>query len=139
MSLLRYFWPTATLLALLSCHDAPRTNPFDPALTPPVALQVALDDTAGTATLTWTRYEGQQPFREYRVLRNIADRKSVDTLAHLPTVAQTAFVDTTVEPNTAYVYRVETLNTGGYAAPSEERSVTGFSVGAVRLLGVKSD
>ena len=132
-------WPAAGLLLLLSCHDAPRTNPFDPALTPPVELQVALDDTAGTAILTWSRYAGKQPFEEYRVLRHIAERTRVDTLVHLPVVEQTAFVDTTLEPNTAYVYRVETLNAGGYAAPSEERSIAGFSVGAVRLLVVESD
>ena len=45
----------AVLLVLASCHDAPRNNPFDPALTPAVELQVALDDTAGTATLNWSR------------------------------------------------------------------------------------
>ena len=133
--------PFGVLVALLfwACHDAPRTNPFDPALTPPVELQVALDDTAGTATLTWTRYEGKQPFREYRVLRHIAERTRVDTLALIPEVGQTSFADTTIEPNTAYVYRVETLNAGGYAAPSEEKGIAGFSVEAMRLLGVEND
>ncbi|MBI2506177.1 MAG: fibronectin type III domain-containing protein, partial [Candidatus Latescibacteria bacterium] len=126
-------------MLLLSCHDAPRNNPFDPALTPPVELQVALDDTAGTATLTWSRYAGKQPFEEYRVLRNIAERTRVDTLVHLPTVAQTTFVDTTLAPNTPYVYWVEVVNAEGYAAPSEEKGIAGFSVGAVRLLEVESD
>lgn len=50
------------LVLLCSCHDAPRNNPFDPTLTPPVELQVALDDTAGTASLTWTPYLGKAAF-----------------------------------------------------------------------------
>ena len=52
------------LLALLGCsHDARRENPLDPELTPAVTLSVAADDTAGTATLTWTRSEGRSPSR----------------------------------------------------------------------------
>lgn len=62
-------WWLAGPLLLAWSHDAPRDNPLDPQLTPPVQLQVALDDTAGTATLTWTRYEGEAEFGEYWVLR----------------------------------------------------------------------
>jgi hypothetical protein len=131
-------WPAGTLL-LLSCHDAPRTNPFDPALTPAVELRVALDDTAGTATLTWTPYEGQQPFAQYRVLRNIAERTRVDTLVHIPLVAQTTFADTTLEPNTAYVYRVEVVNSSGQGFASEEKSVAGYSAGPVSRVEVEMD
>ena len=129
----------AALLALLSCHDAPRNNPFDPALTPPVELQVALDDTSGTATLTWTPYAGRQPFREYRVLRNIADRKSVDTLVVLPQVAQTTFADTSLAPSTAYIYRLAVVNASGYEAISEEKGIAGFALGQVQLSPVESD
>ena len=75
------WWPAGLfVLALVACHDAPRKNPFDPELTPAVELEVALDDTAGTATLTWTPYEGSQPFAEYRVLRNVAKSIEVVTL-----------------------------------------------------------
>lgn len=42
----------AVPLLLACCHDAARDNPLDPSLTPPVELAVALNDTAGTATLT---------------------------------------------------------------------------------------
>ena len=42
------------ILPLLACHDSKRENPFDPVLTSAPQLQVALDDTAGTVTLTWT-------------------------------------------------------------------------------------
>ena len=56
-------------LGLVGCYDAPRTNPFDPALTPAVELlAVTVDSTSGSALLEWTPYEGKQPFREYRVL-----------------------------------------------------------------------
>ena len=59
------------------------TTPLDPVLTPPAEVQVSVDDSASTATLTWSAYEGEAPFAEYRVLRNVADRISVDTLAVL--------------------------------------------------------
>ena len=65
------------LLALLACHDSKRENPFDPVLTPAPQLQVALDDTAGTATLTWTPYEGEAPFAAYWVLRRAAERVQI--------------------------------------------------------------
>ena len=135
----KYPWPTAAFLFLLSCHDAPRNNPFDPALTPPVELQVALDDTAGTATLTWTHYEGQQPFREYRVLRNITERTRVDTLVVIPQLAQTTFADTSLAPSTAYVYRLAVVNASGYEATSEEKGIAGFALGQVQLSAVESD
>ena len=53
--MLQFFVLLYWAVLLAACHDAPRNNPFDPALTPPVELEVALDDTAGTATLTWSR------------------------------------------------------------------------------------
>ncbi len=124
MSRLLVFLVWAVLLP--SCHDAPRNNPFDPALTPAVTLAVALDDTAGTATLTWTRYEGQQPFREYRVLRKVSGLERVDTLAILGQVEQTTWVDTSMTQHTPYGYRVSVVNTSGLEAsttPWETRPV----------------
>jgi len=106
-------WYLFGLLLLTACHDATRKNPFDPQLTPPVELSVALDDTAGTATLTWMPYAGEQPFAEYRVLRNVTESTRVDTLAVIDEVEQTAFVDSTLAPNTAYEYRVTVVNAGG--------------------------
>ena len=58
------------LLGLLACsHDSARDNPLDPERTPPVELQVALDDTAGTATLTWKPYDGEAAFAAYWIIR----------------------------------------------------------------------
>ena len=54
------YWILA--LFLIACHSSDRSNPLDPELTPPVQLQVAVDDTAGTATLTWTQYVREAPF-----------------------------------------------------------------------------
>jgi len=119
-SLHRAGWLVA-LLFLAACHDAPRENPFDPVLTPAVELQVALDDTAGTVTLTWTQYEGQQPFQEYRVLRNEVERTRVETLAWIAQVEQTSFVDTSLTPDTGYEYQVVVVNAGGYAAESKKQ------------------
>ena len=66
------------LLALLAAcsHESKRDNPFDPTLTVAPQLEVALDDRTGTATLTWTAYEGEAPFAAYWVLRN--ELKSTD-------------------------------------------------------------
>jgi hypothetical protein len=44
--------PMALALLVGCSHDSTRENPLDPELSPAVALQAALDDTAGTVTLT---------------------------------------------------------------------------------------
>jgi hypothetical protein len=131
-------WPgifsLCAVLTLTACHDAPRKNPFDPELTPAVALTAALDDTAGTVMLNWTEYVGEQKFAEYRVLRNIARFTEVDTLAVIEELTQTMFVDSSLAPDTAYEYRVDAVNAAGFAVSSEIRNVTGYSVEAVHLL-----
>jgi hypothetical protein len=131
-------WPgvfsLCAVLTLTACHDAPRKNPFDPELTPAVELVVALDETAGTATLNWTEYAGEQAFAEYRVLRNVAKFTEVDTLAVIEEAGQTTFVDSTLAPDTAYEYRVNAVNVAGFSVSSEIRNVTGYSVEAVHLL-----
>ena len=139
MRIICWWWCLAALLLLAACHDAPRKNPFDPQLTPAVELTVALDDTAGTATLTWTPYMGEQTFSAYWVLRNVAKSIEVDTLALIEEVEQTAFVDSSLAPDTAYEYRVAAVNSAGFVVSSEERGVAGYSVEGVHLLPVESD
>lgn len=132
----------AASLALLfasGCHDAPRKNPFDPALTPAVELAATLDETEGTVALQWTAYAGTASFARYRVLRHQTESVRVDTLADIGAVDSTAFVDVSLAPNTAYVYRVEVVNAQGFAMPSLEQSVVGFAVGAVELLQADID
>jgi len=49
------------LFGLIACHKVERNNPFDPALTPAVdIISIINDTTAGSVTLTWTQYEGDQ-------------------------------------------------------------------------------
>ena len=43
---------TKNVLLLACGHDAKRDNPLAPELTPPVKLEVSLNDTTGIATLT---------------------------------------------------------------------------------------
>ena len=111
------WWP-AGLLVLSACHDAPRDNPFDPELTPAVELSVALDDMAGTVTLTWTPYEGETLFAAYWVLRKVPGLEAVEKLAEIGEVGITSYVDTTLRPNLAYSYRVSVVNTSGFEVAS---------------------
>lgn len=126
-------------LVLLACHDAPRKNPFDTALTPAVELQVALDVASGTAALSWTPYAGRQPFAEYWVLRKVQGREAVDTLTVLSMPTQTTFIDTALMPDTAYDYRVSVVNTGGFEVPSQQQSIPGYEILPVQLLAATSD
>ena len=132
-------WFLAGLLPLLACsHDSKRDNPLDPALTPPVDLQVAIDDTAGTVTLTWTSYSGEQPFAAYWILRRVQQLVEIDTLALIDAPSQTSFVDT-LSPNTAYQYRVSVVNASGFEATTAESGVPGYAITPVQLLDVEID
>jgi len=115
------WWLTGPLLLTLACsHHSPRDNPLDPTLTPPVQLQVALDDTAGTATLTWTKHQGEAVFAEYWVLRNIDKSTEVDTLVRISDQPRAAYTDTSLLPYTDYAYRVSIVNAGGLEVTSPE-------------------
>ena len=136
MTLLRLI----ALLALVGCsHDTKRENPLDPELTPPPQLQVALDDTAGTATLSWTPYEGEAPFAEYWVLRNAVESSRVETLTTITDVATTVFSDTALESDTAYEYRLSTVNSAGLEVPSDKQSISGYTIDAVTLLSPETN
>lgn len=124
----------AGFLLLGACgHDARRTNPLDPELTPPVELQVTRDDTAGTVTLTWSSYDGESPFAEYRVVRNVADRTTVDTLTVIKQIASTTFVDTSMVRDITYAYRILSVNVSGFKAESLRHTVRITNLAAVRI------
>jgi len=129
----------AVLLFLASCHDAPRKNPFDPELTPAVELSVALDDTAGTATLTWTPYAGKAEFAEYRVLRNVAKSTEVDTLAIIDQISQTTFIDLTLAQHIDYQYRVSAVNISGFTVSSDAREVGPLLLPGVQIAKAEFD
>jgi len=127
------------LLSFACSHDTNRDNPLDPELTPVVELAVAMDDSAGTATLTWSRYAGGQPFAAYWVLRRPRGLVNVDTLAVLEDASRSAFIDSTLLPNTAYEYRISVVNESGYEATTAENGTAGYSIEAVGLRGVEID
>ena len=130
---------SALLLLLTACHDAPRKNPFDPALTPAVELQATLDDTASTAALTWTPYQGDIPFAAYQILRNIADRVTVDTLATFTDINALTYTDTSLATNTTYAYRVAIRNSAGFAAISAPITVRPLQLPSVARLRAEFD
>ena len=128
------------LLAFGGCgHDAKRDNPFDPELTPAVEVQVALDDTAGTATLSWTPYAGEAPFEAYWVLRKPQRLEMVDTLTVIRQVDQTTFVDSTLAPDTFYSYRVSVVNEVGYETSSQPQAVRPLNLTPVQMRELRFD
>ena len=127
------------VLALGACHDARRENPLDPELTPPVTLEVAFDDSAGSATLSWTPYEGSQSFAAYWVLQQVQGLVTVDTLTEITDVAATTYTDTSLLAGTAYEYRVSVVNTSGLEIPSTVQSLGGYAVSAVSLVSATGD
>ena len=132
----RSTWLLAAGICLfLACsHDSTRDNPLDPELTPPVELQVTLDNTTGNATLTWSSYAGDQPFAAYWVLRKVPGLEAVDTLAAIGDIRITSHEDTTLRPNTPYSYRLSVVNSSGFEVPSEDKSIEGYGGNPVNLL-----
>lgn len=130
-------------LLLCGCHDASRSNPMDPALTPEVSvLAVALDHDQGQVRLTWTPYAGRQPFAAYRVLRRAQGTDRVDTVATIWSSAQTTWADTTLQDFGAervYAYRVSVTNQSGYTAISAEVRAGPFTVAWSELLEARAD
>ena len=124
----------STALLAACSHEAKRENPLDPELTPAVSLELALDDSAGTVTLTWSQYEGGQTFAEYWVLQKRGGLEAVDTLAVISQVNRTTFLDSSLAPHANYVYRVSVVNTSGFEQTSNEKSTPGYSVAPVTLL-----
>ena len=107
---------------LLACgDDSTGDNPLGATLTPPVELQVTLDDTTGTAILTWTPYEGDA-FAAYWVLRALQASDRVDTLAIITDLTRTSFVDSTSLTGLFYSYRISAINSGGLEVPSTAQS-----------------
>ena len=135
-----FAWLFAGLLPLLGCsHDSARDNPLDPELTPPVELQVALDDTAGTATLTWTPYEGEAPFAAYWIIRIAQAPEVVDTLAVLSDAAATQYIDSTLVTGSFYSYRVSVINDAGLEVPSQPQSIRPLDLPAVEIQDLQFD
>ena len=109
----------ACALWLLSCHDSPRSNPFDPNLTPAVELQsVEVDSTRGTATLTWTQYSGDQSFTAYQVSRRVAGTTTDSIRATITDITDTTFHDPAVDVGRAYIYTIDVVNAAGLVIPS---------------------
>ena len=132
---MRFTWLLAGLLPLLACsHDSQRDNPLDPELTPAVELQVAVDDTAGAASLNWTPYRGEAPFAAYWVLRALQASDIVDTLATIIDLSQNSYVDSTSLTGLFYSYRISVVNAAGLEVSSTAQSVPSLSHPHVEIL-----
>ena len=122
------------LVGFVACHDVPRDNPLDPRLTPAVQLlAVTVDNNRGSALLEWSPYQGQQPFAEYRLLRQVQGLVGVDTLERITNVSQTTFQDTTLQPEVEYLYWMEVVNQGGFVAEGGQRVEVEYALPGVVL------
>lgn len=84
---------------------------------PPVACQIIrIKDTNGTSMITWKKYQGIA-FKEYEIFKaadlngNIWDERMIRTITYQ---GDTSIFDSTALGGTVY-YRVEVVNSGGYA------------------------
>lgn len=137
---MRTLYVILLLAGLAGCsHDTERANPLDPELTPPVELAVVVDDTSGTATLTWSRYTGEAPFAGYLVLRNVTDQVVVDTLAQIDAIEDTFFVDSTLPIGVGHDYRVATQNASGLLIATSAVRATPMGLPAVEIQSIQFD
>jgi len=135
-------YPLIFILGILlaACHDAPRKNPFDPALTPGVALVSAtIDSTRGDVQLKWTPYIGTQEFSHYLVLRKIPELTAVDTVARIGDAGQNTFIDSSVSLYQDYAYRIAVSNQTGFTVDSPELLVGALDVDGVSISGIEPD
>jgi hypothetical protein len=133
-------WLLTGLLTLAACsHDSKRDNPLDPQLTPPVELQVSVEDTTGTASLTWTPYDGEAAFAAYWIIRVAQAPEIVDTLAVLSDVAAASFIDSTLVTGSFYSYRVSVINDAGLEVPSQQQSIRPLDLPAVEIQDLQLD
>ncbi len=127
-------------LVLASCHNPQRKNPFDPELTPPVEnVEATLDGTSGIVVVEWDAYDGAQPFGRYLVLRKVQGLEAVDTLSVITDPTLTRFEDTSIEPDTDYIYRVTVANISGFAVDSADLALRSFRIPEVELAEVVAD
>ena len=128
------------VLVLASCHNPQRKNPFDPELTPPVEnVEATLDGTSGIVVVEWDAYDGAQPFGRYLVLRKVQGLEAVDTLSVITDPTLTRFEDTSIEPDTDYIYRVTVANISGFAVDSADLALRSFRIPEVELAEVVAD
>jgi hypothetical protein len=123
--------------SLAACHDARRANVMDPELTPAVDLQASLIDSVGAVRLEWSPYEGTVAIGTYRLQRKVEGREAFTTL--LDSTRVLAYVDSSIVPDTRYVYRVVVVNESGFEQPSVERTAGPYSLEAASDIEVVAD
>lgn len=115
-------WVVTGLAVLLAvaCHDASRDNVVDASLTPGVQLLSAeVDSLQGSVTLTWSRYEGEQPFDSYLVIRRDVGRSEGVIRQVIPVVSQTTYRDSGLVVGASYTYSVQVESQGGLQVSSD--------------------
>ena len=122
------------LFVFASCGDSgTRDNSVNSVLVVPVELVVVLDDTLGTATLTWTSDQANAAFSAYWILRNQAGQEHVDTLAVIPHASVITFVDSTLNQKHSYLYRVSVVNTAGVENASDAHVIRPLSFPGIQI------
>lgn len=98
-------------LSFLSCHSADRGNPLDPVdFVPSRQLQAVFESRTASASLSWDP-ASEKGFESYVVLRRDGPDGAEVPIDTIRTAGDAAFLDTGLEGNTEYAYRVMTRDT----------------------------
>ena len=111
--------PCLLSLLLLGCHSSERDNPLDPVdFVPSRDLNLRFDSKTASASLSWDQ-ASERGFGDYTILRKV-EPTGVETATNtIFAVTDTTFVDSGLQGNTEYAYRVVTRNTEGDAHPTD--------------------
>ena len=107
------------------------------AVNPVELIEVAVDGSAGEATVRWTGYEGPR-FEGYRIERRSATEVDFAAIGRVENAGTTSFVDVGLEPDVVYVYRV-VLEAVGEEWESGRSGATSFGLSGVELLSAMGD
>lgn len=114
----------ASTLALAACGSDGSTGPTD---LPPTNAAVTAQS-ATSVTVTWAEVAGAT---NYVVQRAVGTSGGTFTTISPAALTATTFLDTGLEPNAAYRYRVQAIRTSGPSQFSSEVSVTTRPAGTV--------
>ena len=107
------FWSNVVAAATAACPTAP----------PPAPRNLTLTATHNSVTLSWEA-PADSSVTSYQVLRRRPDHGEIELLVHVSDTdsVETTYTDTSLQPNTRYVYRVKAINAAGVGPYSNSQT-----------------